>query len=55
MWHMLHCTPQLVLVQTYVAWKMLEELACMRRPLQREVINATLQGRDVLCLMPTGP
>ena len=25
-----------------------------RRPLQQEVINATLQGRDVLCLMPTG-
>ncbi|PSC67654.1 mediator of RNA polymerase II transcription subunit 34 isoform X1 [Micractinium conductrix] len=24
------------------------------RPLQREVINATLQGRDVLCLMPSG-
>lgn len=24
------------------------------RPLQREIINATLQGRDVLCLMPTG-
>jgi DEAD/DEAH box helicase len=26
----------------------------LRRPLQREVINATLQGRDVLCLMPSG-
>jgi len=25
-----------------------------RSPLQREVINATLQGRDVLCLMPAG-
>lgn len=24
------------------------------RPLQREVINATLQGRDVLCLLPSG-
>lgn len=24
------------------------------RPLQREVINATMQGRDVLCLMPSG-
>ena len=24
------------------------------RPLQREIINATLQGTDVLCLMPTG-
>ncbi|KAK9820921.1 hypothetical protein WJX74_008097 [Apatococcus lobatus] len=24
------------------------------RPMQREVINATLQGRDVLCLMPSG-
>ncbi len=24
------------------------------RPLQREAINATLQGRDALCLMPTG-
>ncbi|KIZ03728.1 RecQ protein-like (DNA helicase Q1-like) [Monoraphidium neglectum] len=24
------------------------------RPLQREVINATLRGRDVLCLMPAG-
>lgn len=24
------------------------------RPIQREVINATLQGRDVLCLMPSG-
>ena len=24
------------------------------RPLQREVINASLQGRDVLCLMPSG-
>lgn len=24
------------------------------RPLQLEVINATLQGRDVLCLMPSG-
>ena len=24
------------------------------RPLQREVINATLQGRDVVCLMPSG-
>lgn len=24
------------------------------RPLQREVINATLQGRDALCLMPAG-
>ncbi|EIE26127.1 ATP-dependent DNA helicase [Coccomyxa subellipsoidea C-169] len=27
-------------------------LAC--RPHQHEIINATLQGRDVLCLMPTG-
>jgi ATP-dependent DNA helicase Q1 len=25
-----------------------------RRPLQREVINATLQGRDVLVLLPSG-
>ena len=24
------------------------------RPMQREVINATLQGRDILCLMPSG-
>ncbi|GFR46854.1 hypothetical protein Agub_g8494, partial [Astrephomene gubernaculifera] len=24
------------------------------RPLQREVMNATLQGRDVLCLLPSG-
>ena len=24
------------------------------RPLQREVVNATLQGRDALCLMPAG-
>jgi ATP-dependent DNA helicase Q1 len=24
------------------------------RPLQLQVINATLQGRDVLCLMPSG-
>ena len=24
------------------------------RPLQQEVINATLQGRDVLCLLPSG-
>ena len=24
------------------------------RPLQREVINATMQGRDALCLMPAG-
>lgn len=24
------------------------------RPQQREVINATMQGRDVLCLMPSG-
>lgn len=24
------------------------------RPLQREVINATMQGRDVLCLLPSG-
>ncbi len=24
------------------------------RPLQREVINASMQGRDVLCLMPSG-
>ncbi|KAL0042579.1 hypothetical protein WJX79_004210 [Trebouxia sp. C0005] len=24
------------------------------RPLQREVINATLQGRDALCLLPSG-
>ncbi|DBA90570.1 TPA: hypothetical protein ACH3X1_016763 [Trebouxia sp. C0004] len=24
------------------------------RPLQREVINATLQGRDTLCLLPSG-
>lgn len=27
---------------------------CTHRPLQREVINATLQGRDVLCLLPSG-
>ena len=24
------------------------------RPLQQQIINATLQGRDVLCLLPTG-
>ena len=24
------------------------------RPLQREVINAIMQGRDVLCLLPSG-
>lgn len=24
------------------------------RPLQREVLNATIQGRDVLCLLPSG-
>lgn len=29
-------------------------LLSVRRPLQREAINATLQGRDALCLMPTG-
>lgn len=28
-------------------------LFCVR-PLQREVINATLQGRNVLCLLPSG-
>lgn len=27
---------------------------CICRALQRVVINATLQGRDVLCLMPSG-
>lgn len=26
----------------------------LRRPSQRDAINATLQGRDALCLMPTG-
>lgn len=29
-------------------------LAAPCRPLQREVVNATLQGRDVLCLLPSG-
>ena len=24
------------------------------RPLQQEIINAVLQGRDVLCLLPSG-
>ena len=29
-------------------------LCVLCRPLQREAINAALQGRDALCLMPTG-
>jgi superfamily II DNA or RNA helicase len=28
--------------------------SCTCRPLQREVINATLHGRDVLLLLPSG-
>jgi hypothetical protein len=34
--------------------KLTSRVLLLCRPWQREVINATLQGRDVLCLMPTG-
>ena len=41
-------------LDTRCQWQPHGNNRCIHRPLQREVINATLQGRDVLCLLPSG-